>query len=127
MIRTISFLALAAALATSAPAAAQTAPEAAPEQDVAVTSCAGFFLALASADAGSQPSEKRRAQAQAAQEELFKVMLWVHGYTTGRAGPDAKPQPLDAAWIRTHTERLRQICANDTRATLRMVDAVRQL
>jgi hypothetical protein len=122
---------------TPAPAAAQSAGDAAsatageitasPDKDVAVTTCAGYYLALTSANPGPNPSAQRRAQAKAAQDELFKVMLWVHGYTTGRAGPDARAQPLTSEWMRTHAERLRVICADDTRATMHMAEAVKQL
>ena len=133
MIRMVSILlpgalALAAALPASAQSGAASAEaQASPDKDVAVTTCAGYYLALTSANPGPNPSAKRRAQAKAAQDELFKVMLWVHGYTTGRAGPDARPQPLDSEWMRVHAERLRAICADDTRATMHIADAVKQL
>ena len=129
MIRSVSILALALMLATPAGPRAQSSVAMPPsaDKDVSVTTCAGFYLALTSANPGPNASEKRRAQAKAAQDELFKVLLWVHGYTTGRAGPDAKPQPLTSEWMRATSERLRVICADDTRATLHMVEAVKQL
>ena len=133
MIRTVSILSAAVlALAAAGTALAQSATtsgeiQASPDKDVAVTTCAGYYLALTSANPGPNPSAKRRAQAKAAQDELFKVMLWVHGYTTGRAGPDAKAQPLTSEWMRTHAERLRVICADDTRATMHIADAAKQL
>jgi len=126
MIRTVSILA-AVALAASVPAGAQTPEQGSADKDVAVTTCAGYYLALTSANPGPDPSPQRQAQAKAAQDELFKVMLWVHGYTTGRAGPDTKPQPLTSEWMRTHAEKLRVICADDTRATLHIAEAVKQL
>ena len=129
MIRMVSTLALfALALTVPGPLQAQSvAMPASPDQDVSVTTCAGFYLALTSANPGPNASQKRRAQAKAAQDELFKVLLWVHGYTTGRAGPDAKPQPLSSEWMRATSEKLRVICADDTRATLHMAEAVKQL
>ena len=126
MIRTVSILA-ALALAASVPLRAQTPEQSSSDKDVAVTTCAGYYLALTSANPGPDPSPARQAQAKAAQDELFKVMLWVHGYTTGRAGPDAQPQPLTSEWMRTHAEKLRVICADDTRATLHLAEAVKQL
>ena len=125
---TVSILALAAlALVASGPSRAQSVGvPAKPSKDVSVTTCAGFYLALTSANPGPNPTEARQAQARRAQDEIFKVLVWVHGYTTGRAGPDARPQPLTRDWMRTHTEKLRVICADDTRATMHLVDAVKQ-
>ncbi len=55
-----------------------------------------------------QPVEKQQSQ-----DDLVGVMLWLHGYISGRIGIDNTARPLNKEWISSHVIKLADVCAKD--------------
>jgi hypothetical protein len=50
---------------------------------------------------------------QKSQDDLVSVMLWLHGYISGRNGVDNISRPLNKEWISANVIKLADVCAVD--------------
>lgn len=57
--------------------------------------------------------QKQPIEMQKSQDDLVGVMLWLHGYISGRIGIDNTARPLNKEWISTHVIKLADVCAKD--------------
>jgi hypothetical protein len=60
-----------------------------------------------------------------AQDDLVSVMLWLHGYLSGREGIDGTLRPLTQEWLAQSVGVLAKACAVDE--SRRVVDVVAEL
>jgi len=90
-------------------AAAADAPKAPDLVDVQAATCAQFANALAYAKPPAKATEKQKAFAVLAQDDLVLAMMWVNGYLAGRDAAKGV-QAFDKDWIVTHIGKLTAIC-----------------
>lgn len=113
-------LALVAALVwlAAAPASAATADAKVPDLvDVQAATCAQFAKAMSYAKLPAKPTEKQKAFAVLAQDDLVLAMTWLNGYLNGRDGAKG-PQAFDKEWIVTHMGKLSAVCKANSGAML---------
>lgn len=96
-----------ALLIGTTPSAAQTGAG----DDLTDATCADYIAALKRADPGKSPTEAQARAAQSAQDALVDIAVWIHGYQSGRAGPNAQLLPFDNAFIESQVVRLARQCA----------------
>lgn len=102
-------------------AASAAAPEAkAPDPDlidVQSATCAQFAKAMAYAKPPAKPTEKQKAFAVLAQDDLVLAMTWLNGYLAGRDGAKGAAA-FDKEWIVTHMGKLAAVCKANSGAML---------
>jgi hypothetical protein len=91
--------------------AAQSAAQSGAGDDLTDATCADYIAALKRADPGKSPTEAQARAAQSAQDALVDIAVWIHGYQSGRAGPNAQLLPFDNAFIESQVVRLARQCA----------------
>ncbi|MDM0073204.1 hypothetical protein QTH90_02345 [Variovorax sp. J2P1-59] len=102
----------------SAPAPAQTAAD-----DSSSLSCADFNAAAAQVTAGKNATAAQKRTALDAQDYIGTGMVWLHGYLTGRNGPQVGK--LTREWITENVAKLGRECAAAADpANARLVDLV---
>lgn len=103
----------------SAAAASATTPDAKTPDliDVQSATCAQFAKAMAYAKPPAKPTEKQKAFAVLAQDDLVLAMTWLNGYLAGRDGAKGA-HALDQEWIVTHMGKLSAVCKANTGAML---------
>lgn len=109
---TISLIGVAASLAAAGTAAAQPPSD---DRDLLGFTCGEYLLAAQIADPGPKPDSKRAEQSAAAQDDIANVMLWLHGYQTGRAGAGAAPAPLTRSWMIDQVGKLAKVCIDKSK------------
>lgn len=105
-------LALLAPLALLSATAATAATPAVKEPDLVdmqAATCSQFAKALSYAKPPAKATEKQKAFAVLAQDDLVLAMMWVNGYLTGRDGAKGV-QAFDKDWIVSHIGKLAAIC-----------------
>ena len=90
--------------------AAPTAPPMTPNTDLLGTSCGEFVSMLAVANPGTNPTSDRQSQATRAQRDVFMLVIWTHGYVTGKSGADLSKVALTQDWITKNTAALAKVC-----------------
>ncbi|HPU15485.1 MAG TPA: hypothetical protein PK808_05330 [Polymorphobacter sp.] len=90
--------------------AAPTAPPMTPNTDLLGTSCGEFVSMLAVANPGNNPTSDRQSQATRAQRDVFMLVVWTHGYVTGKSGADLSKVALTKDWITKNTAALAKVC-----------------
>jgi hypothetical protein len=114
---------VAAAVLASAPALAQSI-----DVNLADASCGQYIEVLKRADPGKSPTKSAAKTARAAQDTIIDIMVWVHGFQSGRAGPDAQLMKFDDAFIQSNVVRMAQTCqAKSPDGAMRLVDVARGL
>lgn len=91
--------------------ASQAAAQSDAGDDLTGATCADYIGALKRADPGKSPTEVQSRAAQSAQDALVDIAVWIHGYQSGRAGPNAQLLPFDNAFIESQIVRLARQCA----------------
>lgn len=103
---------------TATPLPAPAAPAA--KREVTDATC-GEYLDLVEEVA----AESKNTAADAphdAQDDLVSVMLWLHGYLSGKLGIDGEKRPLTREWLSENVGVLAKACAVDE--SRRVVDVV---
>jgi hypothetical protein len=106
------------ASAAAEPAAAASA--AAPARELTDATCAEYLDLVEQVRLESQATEAGAAQD--AQDDLVAVMMWLHGYLSGRNGIDNQARPLTRDWLASNVGVLARACAVDEER--RVVDVV---
>jgi hypothetical protein len=65
---------------------------------------------LAVANPGTNPTSDRQSQATRAQRDVFMLVIWTHGYVTGKSGADLSKVALTQDWITKNTAALAKVC-----------------
>lgn len=103
-------LALPFVLLASAAASAATPAATEPDLvDMQAATCSQFAKALSYAKPPAKATEKQKALAVLAQDDLVLAMMWVNGYLAGRDGAKG-PQAFDKDWIVSHIGKLAAVC-----------------
>lgn len=97
---------LAILMATAA--TAQPVPDPA-DPDLLGATCGQYQAALRAATPGPTAGPKAKERAAAAQDDIVNAMMWVHGYQSGRAGPQ-RMEPLTKAWMVDTVGKLSAAC-----------------
>lgn len=116
----LSSLALVAPLSlliAAAASAATTDPKVPDLIDVQAATCAQFEKAMVYARLPAKPTEKQKAFAVLAQDDLVLAMTWLNGYLAGRDGAKGA-HALDKDWIVTHMGKLAAVCKANSGAML---------
>jgi hypothetical protein len=97
---------VAAILLAPVPAMAQD-KAAAPANEVVEPSCADLMAGLRVADPGKNPSKQRKAQADAAQDDIATALFWLHGvhFAKGEA-----TLPVTRDWMVAELKRVAEAC-----------------
>jgi hypothetical protein len=85
--------------------------------DVQAATCAQFEKAMSYAKLPAKPTEKQKAFAVLAQDDLVLAMTWLNGYLAGRDGAKGA-HALDKEWIVTHMGKLAAVCKANSGAML---------
>jgi hypothetical protein len=93
-----------AALLMPLPAAAQSSP---PTTEMIEPTCADLMAALKMADPGKNPSSKRRAAAEEAQDDIATALFWLHGWHTARGEASL---PVSRDWMVNELKRVTAAC-----------------
>jgi hypothetical protein len=105
-------------LLTAATASAATPDAKVPDLvDVQSATCAQFAKAMSYAKLPAKPTEKQKAFAVLAQDDLVLAMTWLNGYLAGRDGAKGA-HALDKEWIVTHMGKLSDVCKANSGAML---------
>lgn len=112
----------------AAPASAEKTAPIAPDADLLATTCGDFLAMLVVADPGKEPTPDKVAMAENAQDELFNVMMWTHGYATAKGGAVSAAAPLNRPWMVDHVGKLAAVCRKESEdGSLRLAEAVAKL
>jgi hypothetical protein len=115
-------LAALALVSASVPLQAQSDPG----DDLTDATCGDYIAALKRADPGKSANDAQTRAAQTAQDALVDIAVWVHGYQSGRAGPNAQLLPFDNAFIEAMVVRLaRQCTAKSPDGKMPIIDIIR--
>lgn len=112
-----------APVVAAAPAAAAPTPPAvatAPVRELTDSTCAEYLDLVAQVKSESEATGPNAGHE--AQDDLVSVMLWLHGYLSGRNGIDGQARPLSREWLASNVGVLARACAVDE--TRRVVDVV---
>jgi hypothetical protein len=113
-----------AAASDGTPAAAPAAPAAAaPARELTDATCGDYLDLVEQVSAESKDTSATASSD--AQDDLVSVMLWLHGYLSGREGIDGKLRPLTQDWLAQSVGVLANACAVDE--TRRVVDVVTEI
>jgi hypothetical protein len=107
----------------SRPPAATTSPvvtTAAPVRELTDSTCADYLDLVAQVK--REQEEPGLPLHHDAQDDLVSVMLWLHGYLSGRNGIDGQARPLTREWLASNVGVLAEACAVDEGR--RVVDVV---
>jgi cytochrome c5 len=112
----------------AAAAANADAPSAAKGDDLLGTTCGHYLGMMVMANPGKDANDEQKARAEDAQDELFNVMMWAHGYATGKGGSVASAEPLTKDWMVDKIGKLAAVCkADSSEGEMRLADAVAKL
>lgn len=104
--------------AAAEPAASTSAT--APARELTDATCAEYLDLVEQVKLESQATDA--AAAHDAQDDLVSVMLWLHGYLSGRNGIDNQARPLTREWLANGVGVLARACAVDEKR--RVADVV---
>ena len=125
-IRTFAF-ASAVALSTTVCASEQAAPapEAEPEKPTFIlttATCGDVYDLYEDATPGEGKDPKEVAEAQ---DDVLYLVVWVHGYLSGRNGVDLEKRPLGQAGIEKVVAEIDEVCKPDK--SKRFLDAAMEI
>jgi hypothetical protein len=89
---------------------AQSGADAAAEPDLMNVTCDDYRSALLAATPNAKATSKDKAAALSAQDDLVNAMMWVHGYISGKAGPQTSLTPLTRTWMIDTVGKLAKAC-----------------
>lgn len=109
------------------PAAAATARKPAPEtetynSEVATATCGDLMNLFNAATPKKGKDAKHLARAQ---DDAYMIIMWVHGYISGREGIDLVKRPINAEGIKQTAGQMVEVCKAD-RSKL-FVDAIKNV
>jgi hypothetical protein len=105
---------------TAAAEPAAAASTAAPARELTDATCAQYLDLVEQVKLESQAADATAPQD--AQDDLVSVMLWLHGYLSGRNGIDNQARPLTRDWLASNVGVLARACAVDEKR--RVIDVV---
>jgi hypothetical protein len=105
---------------TAAAEPAASAGAAAPARELTDATCAQYLDLVEQVKLESEAADVTAPQD--AQDDLVSVMLWLHGYLSGRNGIDNQARPLTRDWLASNVGVLARACAVDEKR--RVVDVV---
>ena len=90
------------------PLQAQAQDKAAKPVDAVVEpTCADLFAGMRVADPGKNPSKQRKAEADAAQDDIATALFWLHGVHYGRGEASL---PVTRDWMVAELKRVAEAC-----------------
>jgi hypothetical protein len=98
-------------LAALLPISAQAQDKPAPAAEMIEPTCADLMAALRVADPGKQPSTKRQAAAEEAQDDIATALFWLHGWHTARG---TATLPVKRDWMVAELKRVVAACKTDS-------------
>jgi hypothetical protein len=111
---------LASAITVHAAAWAADPPKP-PANDVVEPTCSDLMAALRMADPGKQPSSKRQAAAEEAQDDIAVALFWLHGWHVARGEASL---PVKRDWMVNELKRVVDACKAQSPDGTALVSAV---
>lgn len=106
------FTAACLAAALTFPAVGMAAGQKA-DKTLETTTCGNVFGLFAAADPKDPANVKNPKRAEAAQNNVYSLVMWVHGYVSGRDGIDMTKHPLNEAGVKKVVGDMVAVCKED--------------